>query len=1021
MGTKKKKKVGVATIVKKGTGTSSKKKESSKTTVHAALSTSTKFGKRTINISGYDYYLKNIFKSFSEESKEKEAASNVLKSYGANLHRNDGLDQLEQSSDEDYSDDEEEGEDGYRVGGYHPINIGDRFCNNRYVVIEKLGWGHFSTVWMCFDKKKSTPEDPVFTAMKVQKSASHYREAALDEIELLKCVSDATISPTVVREYNSVVEYDPHIVTLHDHFEHTGPHGKHVCMVFEMLGENLLKIIKKYDYQGIPIPVVKNFTKQICIALDFLHRHCKIIHTDLKPENILICISPKPADMEKVMNLVSGNSLSTGKSLSAKSKKKKSVQQDKSDHSGYHETIEGIEKMTMDEKGLAMSAEQRKKMKKRLKKKRQQHNKKEAKKNAGRRKNRSKQTSTKRVIENSIEKDQANLEMLLMERDSIRINQDGTVDEGCLSSFMDGRNKEQDERSNNKGNLCSQRNEEDFKAHDPEDSQPQLLDSTSKIFRPTMFTHLNFDIRGETLEDFERLLPSDYNNNTVSKYDQIEIIHKQSYTPPGDIFAASIPIITTLERLIDLFGLPFNADISANSADPDMMELEWFCRLSQSTLDGNNGADNEDEEYDNDDVVTFSIRTAGQRIDYLGGLIASCVVNSDVLNTSEWGVKMNDRIIIFELIHHAAMTEYLIHFIESNLAGFHFCSHFDFSNVFLDDEDADILYFAKQLCSHPIAMALPGVEQIGEEKDYFADRNNRQNNPSLSRGRHGGDIHQGELTIQGGTILGVDMELLLRYISKVSDGEQLLDDVEIEEILMRVRPLEVRMRTFIGDADTLQSMEQEFIQISQSRADRLDDGDLSDQESVQNINNPACHNTTKEAQVKRQMLEKMSNLYLETKVKVVDMGNACWTYKHFTEEIQTRQYRAPEVLIGAGYDTPADMWSLGCIVFELLTGDLMFDPHSGKTWNREEDHLALMIELLGNFPRSLLAEGKKTTEYFNRNGELKHIHNLNFWGLKDVLLEKYKFSPADAAEITDFLEPIMEVSVIMLSKSAVLF
>ncbi len=147
-----------------------------------------------------------------------------------------------------------------------------------------------------------------------------------------------------------------------------------------------------------------------------------------------------------------------------------------------------------------------------------------------------------------------------------------------------------------------------------------------------------------------------------------------------------------------------------------------------------------------------------------------------------------------------------------------------------------------------------------------------------------------------------------------------------------------------------------------------------------------------------------------SRVKVVDMGNACWTHKHFTEVIQTRQYRAPEVLISAGYDTPADMWSLGCIIFELLTGDLMFDPHSGKTWNREEDHLALILELLGTFPRSLLAEGKKTSEFFNRNGELKHIHNLNYWGLRDVLVEKYKFSPSDASDIADFLEPIMEVS-----------
>ena len=49
-------------------------------------------------------------------------------------------------------------------------------------------------------------------------------------------------------------------------------------------------------------------------------------------------------------------------------------------------------------------------------------------------------------------------------------------------------------------------------------------------------------------------------------------------------------------------------------------------------------------------------------------------------------------------------------------------------------------------------------------------------------------------------------------------------------------------------------------------------------------------------------------------VKIADLGNACWVHRHFTEDIQTRQYRCLEVLIGATYDTPADIWSLACMV-----------------------------------------------------------------------------------------------------------
>ena len=64
-------------------------------------------------------------------------------------------------------------------------------------------------------------------------------------------------------------------------------------------------------------------------------------------------------------------------------------------------------------------------------------------------------------------------------------------------------------------------------------------------------------------------------------------------------------------------------------------------------------------------------------------------------------------------------------------------------------------------------------------------------------------------------------------------------------------------------------------------------------------------------------------------VKICDMGNGCWTYHHFTPEIQTRQYRSPEVIIGADYDTSADVWSFACTIFEMVTGDFLFEPRKG--------------------------------------------------------------------------------------------
>ncbi|KAK9720775.1 serine/threonine protein kinase, CMGC [Basidiobolus ranarum] len=179
--------------------------------------------------------------------------------------------------------DEEDLED-YTTGGYHLVKVGDSYNNGRYTILRKLGWGHFSTVWLAKDHKGAR-----HVALKVVKSAPHYTETALDEIKLLERVTSA----------NSNAPGRGYVVELLDHFQHVGPNGIHVCMVFEVLGENLLGVIKRYNHHGIPVRMVKEITKQVLLGLDYLHRECGIIHTDLKPENVLICVS----DVEEYLQL----------------------------------------------------------------------------------------------------------------------------------------------------------------------------------------------------------------------------------------------------------------------------------------------------------------------------------------------------------------------------------------------------------------------------------------------------------------------------------------------------------------------------------------------------------------------------------------------------------------------------------------------------------------------------------------------------------------------------------------------
>ncbi|AIO00576.1 serine/threonine-protein kinase, putative [Leishmania panamensis] len=214
-----------------------------------------------------------LFKS-GMTKEQAHTITNKLQQQGT-THRSEGEGDEESNdgdgggTEEDYSDTANEPSREYRKGGYHHVVIGEVY-NDRYRVVKKLGWGYFSTVWLVWDYLKER-----YQAMKIQKSAASYSEAAYDEIKLL----------------TEIMEADPHktrcCARLNDYFKHTGPNGTHVCMLFDVYGENLLSLMERYEYRGIPLPIVKCIARQVLIGLDHINS-IDIIHTDLKPENVLL-------------------------------------------------------------------------------------------------------------------------------------------------------------------------------------------------------------------------------------------------------------------------------------------------------------------------------------------------------------------------------------------------------------------------------------------------------------------------------------------------------------------------------------------------------------------------------------------------------------------------------------------------------------------------------------------------------------------------------------------------------------
>ncbi|KAI4100930.1 MAG: hypothetical protein L6R37_005182 [Teloschistes peruensis] len=86
-----------------------------------------------------------------------------------------------------------------------------------------------------------------------------------------------------------------HLPKLLDNFDHVGPHGKHICLVFQVMGRSLDVFSAQWKPSRIPSPIRQRVTAQLLRALDFLHRECGIIHTDIKATVIMLDLNDPDA------------------------------------------------------------------------------------------------------------------------------------------------------------------------------------------------------------------------------------------------------------------------------------------------------------------------------------------------------------------------------------------------------------------------------------------------------------------------------------------------------------------------------------------------------------------------------------------------------------------------------------------------------------------------------------------------------------------------------------------------------
>ncbi|XP_026664658.1 dual specificity tyrosine-phosphorylation-regulated kinase 4-like isoform X2 [Phoenix dactylifera] len=106
--------------------------------------------------------------------------------------------------------------------------------------------------------------------------------------------------------------------------------------------------------------------------------------------------------------------------------------------------------------------------------------------------------------------------------------------------------------------------------------------------------------------------------------------------------------------------------------------------------------------------------------------------------------------------------------------------------------------------------------------------------------------------------------------------------------------------------------------------------------------------------------------YSRCEIKLIDLGSSCFLTDNLCLYVQSRSYRAPEVILGLPYDQKIDVWSLGCILAELYTGDVLFPNDSVVMM------LARMIGILGPIDMEMLVMGQETHKYFTDDYDIYH-------------------------------------------------
>ena len=147
-------------------------------------------------------------------------------------------------------------------------------------------------------------------------------------------------------------------------------------------------------------------------------------------------------------------------------------------------------------------------------------------------------------------------------------------------------------------------------------------------------------------------------------------------------------------------------------------------------------------------------------------------------------------------------------------------------------------------------------------------------------------------------------------------------------------------------------------------------------------------------------------------VKIIDFGNCEFFDKKQQDEISIRNYRPPENIMNEFFNEKADIWSIGCIFFELFTGEYLFEIDSvDNDIEKDRRFLFEIFEIIGKIPRNKCLDCDYTDDLFDNKGRIKKHKNCEYTSLKEILIDGYDYSPDKSQIIHQFLMNFFDYNV----------